>query len=109
MTSSLMVVNGVAYFASDKLYALDASTGQQKWAIPTDGFPIGSSPTVVNAVVYVASVNGKVYALDTKTGQQVWVFPIDNTGVFSMTVVDGVVYVGSSIYRPNASDSGMVY
>lgn len=67
------VVGGMVYVGSNdgKVYALDAITGQQKWAASVGG-RLDSSPAVVNGVVYVNSSNGNVYALDAATGQQKW-------------------------------------
>ena len=57
---------------------------------------ISSSPTVVDGVVYVGSLDSNLYAIDAASGQQRWVFPTGD-GIFaSPAVVDGVVYVGST-------------
>jgi outer membrane protein assembly factor BamB len=52
------------YIGSDdgKIYALNASTGQQKWTFPTGG-AVRTAPTVANGVLYVGSNDGSVYAL----------------------------------------------
>jgi outer membrane protein assembly factor BamB len=76
---------------------------QLKWE---SGFP-GSSPAVVNGVVYVGSdSSGIVSALDANTGAQLWFF---NTG-FGVAawpaVANGVVNFGShdlTVYGVNAS------
>ncbi|HZR40128.1 MAG TPA: PQQ-binding-like beta-propeller repeat protein [Ktedonobacteraceae bacterium] len=45
--ATLEVANGLVYAGSldSKIYAFDAATGQQKWAVPV-GSNIPSSPTV---------------------------------------------------------------
>jgi outer membrane protein assembly factor BamB len=50
-----------------KLYAVDAATGQQKWAFTTGG-NVESSPVVSadGAVVYVGSDDSKLYAVWTR-------------------------------------------
>jgi outer membrane protein assembly factor BamB/serine/threonine protein kinase len=103
--SSPTVVNGVLYIGSwYTVYALDASTGQQKWTFPT-GNRVESSPTVQSGVLYVGSQDGNVYALDASTGQQKWVFPT-GAGVDSSPLVqNGVLYVGSSDHNVYALDA----
>ena len=59
--SSPTVANGVIYFGSDDVYALDAKTGVRLWNyIANDTFD--SSPAVVNGTVYINGHNGIVYA-----------------------------------------------
>ena len=104
------VANGIVYTSSDdaKLYALDAETGQQIWAV---SLPWGasSSPAVVNGIVYVASCDNKLYAFDAQTGQVKW---MDLTGGItgymlesSPTVANGIVYVGSYDHKLYAFDA----
>jgi len=55
---------GTVYVGSSDghLYALDASTGEERWSFETDGEVI-SSPAVVDGTVYVGSNDGHLYAL----------------------------------------------
>ena len=87
--SSPTVVNGVVYVGSYdfNVYAIDASTGQKKWAFPTGGY-VQSSPKVVNGVVYVGSGDSSVYAIDASTGQKKWVFPTGGSVYSSPMVMD---------------------
>jgi eukaryotic-like serine/threonine-protein kinase len=96
ISSSPAVVGGVVYVgATDrKVYALDAQSGQQKWAFQT-GFFVVSSPAVVDGVVYVGSFDGNVYAIDAQSGEKKWAFQTGDAVHSSPAVVDGVVYVGS--------------
>jgi outer membrane protein assembly factor BamB/serine/threonine protein kinase len=100
--STLTVAERVVYVgpAHNKVYAIDARTGQQKWAFPT-GDEVRSSPTVVDGVLYVGSGDRKVYAIDAHTGQQKWAFPTGAYIHLSPTIANGVVYVGA--------DDGTVY
>ena len=103
--SSPIVVNGVLYIGSwYNVYALDASTGQQKWVFATST-SVDSSPTVINGVLYVGSSDHKVYALDANTGQQKWAFTTDAAVDSSPTVINGVLYVGSSDHKVYALDA----
>ncbi|HEU5382726.1 MAG TPA: PQQ-binding-like beta-propeller repeat protein [Ktedonobacteraceae bacterium] len=94
--SSPAVVNGVVYIGSrdGKLYALDALTGQKKWATGTGG-AIDSSPAVVNGVVYIGSRDGKLYALDALTGQKKWMVFTSIISYSSPAIANGVIYIGS--------------
>ena len=92
------IVNGVVYVGSSdgNLYAIDAVSGNKKWAFQTPG-TIDSPPIVVNGVVYVISSDGNLYAIDTVSGNKKWAFQTRNNSGYLLTVVDGIVfYVGSS-------------
>ena len=53
------------------LYALSATTGEQKWAFKT-GMAVESSPAVgEDGTVYVPSWDGYVYAVEGATGELV--------------------------------------
>ncbi len=57
-------------------YALDAATGDVRWRFKANG-PISGSATVIDGVVYFASLTkkGRTYALDAQTGRLLWSFP----------------------------------
>jgi outer membrane protein assembly factor BamB/tRNA A-37 threonylcarbamoyl transferase component Bud32 len=102
--SSPAVANGVVYVSSDKLYALNASTGTLKWVYNTGGG--GSSPAVANGVVYVGSGDYKLYALNASTGQTLWTSAPTGAGIISSpAVANGVVYVGSFDHKLYAFDA----
>jgi len=61
--------------ADDKVYALDAATGQQRWAFFTEG-PVRLAPTVVAGRVYVGSDDGCVYCLSAGDGSLVWKYEV---------------------------------
>ncbi|HUM06276.1 MAG TPA: PQQ-binding-like beta-propeller repeat protein [Terriglobales bacterium] len=104
--ASPAVVNGVAYIGSwdSRLYAIDAETGQQKWAFQAGedntihnqvGFQ--SSPAVADGIVYVGCRDGHVYAIDAATGAKKWDYPTSKSWVNGTPAVrDGAVYVGTS-------------
>jgi outer membrane protein assembly factor BamB len=99
-------VNGVVYIGSwdGRLYAIDAATGQQKWAFEGGKDPaihnqVGfqSSPAVVDGTVYVGSRDAHVYAIDAATGRRKWDYPTSKSWVNGTPAVrDGVVYAGTS-------------
>ena len=104
--SSPEVSGGVVYVGSsdNRVYALDASTGERIWSYETGGW-VDSSPAVSGGVVYVGSNDNRVYALDASTGDLNWSYETGE-GVFSSPEVSGgVVYVGSYDNRLYALDA----
>ena len=69
------VVSGNTLFIgfndTDKVIALDAATGSEKWAFYTDG-PVRFSPVIYNGHVYFVSDDGCLYCVDAETGRQRW-------------------------------------
>jgi len=57
--------------ADDKVYCLDAATGEVCWTFFTEG-PVRLAPTVVNGKVYFGSDDGWAYCLDATDGNLVW-------------------------------------
>jgi len=128
--SSPTILNGTVYVGSsdNKLYAIDAKTGQQKWQFQTQG-NVASSPAVSANTVFVLSLDGKLYALDAASGSQKWAFATEGEHRFtapgvgglkpstemmpdpwdlfisSPTVTDGIVYFGSGDNHVYAVDA----
>ena len=68
---------GTLYVASGdgRLYALDATNGQQRWAHSIDESKVDqllSDPIVTEDAIYLAAMSGKVVALDPANGNQRW-------------------------------------
>jgi len=57
--------------ADDKVYALDARTGQQRWNFFTEG-PIRLAPYISDNKVYVGSDDGCIYCLSANNGSLIW-------------------------------------
>jgi eukaryotic-like serine/threonine-protein kinase len=109
--TSPAVANDVVYIGnnSGNVYAYNAETGSLVWqSAVAPGFAFGSSPTVANGVLYIASAldasathfDGKLYALDAATGQVLFSdFVSENDEGESRwvnaspTVDNGVVYI----------------
>ena len=87
------------------VYALDATTGDERWRFEARG-DILSSPAVVDGVVYVGSKDNYVYALDATTGWESWHLETGGQVLSSPTVVNGVVYIGSDDGYVYALDAG---
>jgi outer membrane protein assembly factor BamB len=54
-----------------------------------------SSPTIVDGVIYVGSLDGSLYALDSHSGPALWQFKTSAGILSSPAVANGIVYVGS--------------
>jgi outer membrane protein assembly factor BamB len=102
------VVDGVVYFGcrDSHLYALDAKTGEKRWAYGTKGSWVIASPAVRDGKVYFAtSDSGMVYALDAKNGDVIFSLNLQRWPSFSSPAVAGeMLYEGSSSGRLNAVD-----
>jgi outer membrane protein assembly factor BamB len=57
--------------SDDKVYALDARTGRQRWAFFTEG-PIRLAPFVSADKIYVGSDDGCIYCLARSDGSLLW-------------------------------------
>lgn len=95
--SSPAVSNGAVYVgaADERVYALDADTGEKRWAFWTWNNVTGA-PVVTPDTVYVGSDDSIIYALDVDTGQRRWEF--DTTGRIDGAggaVVDGRLYIST--------------
>ncbi len=69
------MVDGVVYFGcrDSNFYALDAATGDKKWAFSNHGSWVISSPAVQDGKVYFAtSDSGLLYSMDAKTGSPIF-------------------------------------
>ncbi|MBN1902401.1 PQQ-binding-like beta-propeller repeat protein [Candidatus Sumerlaeota bacterium] len=66
--------NNMIYFGSsadDKVYALDAETGTEKWTFFTNA-PVRFAPLAWRDFLYVASDDGYLYCLEGKSGKEIW-------------------------------------
>ena len=72
VTSPVIAGGLVLVGASRCLYALDAASGEQRWAFDTQA-PISSSAAVADDTVYIADF-AHLYAVDLETGTQSWRF-----------------------------------
>lgn len=95
--SSPAVSNGTVYIgaADERVYALDADSGEQQWAFWTWNNVTGA-PVVTPDTVYVGSDDTIIYALTVDTGERRWEF--DTTGRIDGAggaVVDGRLYIST--------------
>jgi len=109
---------GVVYFGcfDNKMYALDAKTGEEEWDEPFEvGGAIAGKPLVENGKVYFGAFDRKFYALDKTDGSAAWATPF-TAGKWFWTepiyydytdndVDDGIIYVGCLDNKVYALDS----
>jgi outer membrane protein assembly factor BamB len=94
------------------VYAFDATSGAYRWASPSLGGGIHSSPTFVDSLIFVGCDNGHVYGLDATNGKVVYDIPTSGAVYSSPAVSDGIVYVGSTdgnVYALNASTGALAW
>jgi len=104
--------SGVVYFGGfdHKLYALDASTGEEIWDEPfeADG-AIAGKPLVYDGKVYFGSFDRKFYALDITDGELAWATPFTAGNWFWTEPIvnedDGTIYVGCLDHKVYALDA----
>jgi outer membrane protein assembly factor BamB len=100
VNSSPTVVDGVVYFGATwytgagYVYALDASSGAQKWRLSASG-GVSSSPAYSNGIVYIGSQTGNLYGIDASSGLLLCSASIGPIGYSSPVVANGVLYIGS--------------
>lgn len=75
------------------LYALDTTTGKERWKFDT-GSDVWGTPAVAADIVYTGSADGNLYALDAATGAERWRVQVGPMAA-APAVVDGVVYLMS--------------
>lgn len=98
--------------ADDKLYALDARTGDPVWSFFSDG-PVRLAPTIADGRVYFGSDDGWVYCLRADDGQLVWKYtPAESPACLpgngrmislwpirtGIVVADGTAYFGAGLF-----------
>jgi outer membrane protein assembly factor BamB len=98
------VVDGVVYVTGgppepnsrvNYLFALDVENGKELWRLEIGGGLGGSSPAVVDGIVYVGTPNnGYMYAVNADSGEELWRSKHGRTIFSSPAVVGGVAYFG---------------
>jgi outer membrane protein assembly factor BamB len=103
------VGDGLVYATSDRLFALDADTGERRWHFTPSGSdpdsPL-SSPAFADGVVYVHKSEGTLHALDAATGEERWTYrSTDLTLSRAPVAAGGTVYVTTRQGRLLAVDA----
>ena len=106
---AMTTVDGVVYVVSDRVVALDASTGELLWVWDEghiSGISVTLALTVSNGVVYFGGSFGDhhLYALDATTGEVLWRYKTGDS-VGPPVVANGIVYFGSQDGHLYAADA----
>ncbi len=118
------VAEGVVYAANNggTVFAVDAQTGHEQWRFRIEGsFVDGSlfeTPTFADGSLYFTwanlyanadptAVTAGIYALNARTGKELWTKPLLGNGLSSLAVVDGVVFIGGTLFA--TSDVGSTF
>ncbi len=73
VSSPVVVERTIVIGAGDgNVYALDLTTGKERWQVKTGG-KVRATPSVRDGVAVVGSWDGRVYAIDMATGKTRWV------------------------------------
>ncbi|GGT36135.1 outer membrane protein assembly factor BamB family protein [Streptomyces purpureus] len=101
------VTGGGVYLADylGTVYALDATTGKDRWRIATESRQSAEPVLVVNGNVHVGS-GSALYTLDAVTGTPKWRFAAGGEVIGTPVVADGRVHFGSAdhvLYTLDAS------
>jgi len=100
VTGTPAVADGTVYVGdwTSNVRALDAATGEERWAHDLDTSYVGGAVAVDDDHVYVGTFDARVVALDRATGVPAWqteVDPYPKAVVFGSPVVaDGLVVTG---------------
>ena len=112
-----VVSDGLLYAASyyARVFAYDATTGQQIWVAPTDGL-IASGPAVSQGRLFIEDLDGDLYAFSASTGNRLWKTHVGFAGVpgaggGAVAIASGdVVYVnGGSTYAIDAATGATLW
>jgi len=82
--------------------ALDPSTGNFDWQVPTPGdAPALGPPSVADGVVFAGTMTASaanMFALEAATGKQLWSFAAEGDVNAAPAIVEGVLYWGSGYH-----------
>ena len=101
-STSAAVSNGIVYFGTGKgnIYAVNATTGLQKWAATT-GAAVSSSPALSlgSNMILVGSNDHYLYALNATSGVRLWRYLTAAPIWSSPAIADGRAFFGSDDYN----------
>ena len=90
---SLAYEDGLAFLGSDGVYAIDAVSGERKWAAESDSFDDVRALSIYFDSLYVVT-RDTAYSLSPKTGTIRWQAPVDAiVGPARVGIADGTVFV----------------
>ncbi|WP_420631708.1 PQQ-binding-like beta-propeller repeat protein [Candidatus Leptofilum sp.] len=91
----IIAANNTLYISTASgLYAIDSTTGAEKWVYATE-MPLGHSPTIHNGVAYVGGLDNKIHAIDVNSGLGLWTFSGSGGFETNPLIIDDTLYAGS--------------
>ncbi|WP_420644249.1 PQQ-binding-like beta-propeller repeat protein [Candidatus Leptofilum sp.] len=91
----IIAANNTLYISTASgLYAIDSTTGGEKWVYATE-MPLGHSPTIHNGVAYVGGLDNKIHAVDANSGAGLWTFSGSGGFETNPLIIDDTLYAGS--------------
>ncbi len=80
-------------------FAFNATSGEELWhrQIKNSGGLSSTIPTVMDGVVYVASIQGPIYAFDAANGTLLWTYAINGYVFNDLLSSQGILYAGVQI------------
>jgi len=115
IVGSPVVSDDTIYICSSdgRVYALDATYGDEKWKSEQLGEKLWITPVVEQETVYVSTFDGHIYALSAEDGSLLpWDFKAEAGFVSSPTLYDGTIFVGSfdrNLYAVDISDAKLLW
>jgi eukaryotic-like serine/threonine-protein kinase len=103
--ASPTVDNGLVFICSasnqinwqTRVYALNASNGNELWTYQIGRYPFGSTlslaPATVGGVVYVGSLDNTLFAYNATTGKVIWSYATSFGIGTTPAIVNGVIYI----------------
>lgn len=94
------IVDDTVYVGDTRVSALDASTGEERWSVPSgdDDERFEASPLTVTAeTLYAGGYRQYITALSATDGQEEWRYDVGAPVYAGPTVVDDTVYVGTDL------------
>jgi len=98
IVGSPVVAGDTIYICSSdgRVYALDATYGDEKWKSVPLGEKLWVTPVVEQETVYVSTFDGHIYTLSTEDGSLLpWAFEAEAGFVSSPALYDDTIFVGS--------------
>ena len=105
VTGTPLVADGVVYVGdwTGHVRALDAATGEERWATDVESHYIGGSVALDDDRVFVGTFDARVVALDRETGEELWTTPVgdhEQAAIFGSPLsVDGMVITGVASFE----------
>jgi outer membrane protein assembly factor BamB len=97
LIGGIALVDGVAYFgmANNKVYAVNAATGEYRWRFDQATHPVWAAPLVDDGTVYVASLDHTLYALSSADGSVKWQKDLGSSLAGTPALANGTLYIGT--------------